>query len=1032
MFLLFTLLVTSILLLSSHGFNLDTNHPIMYEDPLKGTGARGSYFGFTVLLHSGIKPWVQIGAPRGNDTKLYPGVIEPGVVFRCPIAESCDAVKFDTAQNEKEYGKGKLKYQEQKNAAWIGGAMDIREEEGDVVVCGHRWRNTYKRTSIDFMIGVCYCSKIEQNISSANGVYKLLPLLNQDMYTALVNKQHVANYAVGQAGMSVHFPSHKPQNRSELLIGAPGVYLSRGASIHYAVFQATDWSVTEQDTVNIRGFSKMKYFGYQVSSGEFFHGKRFYVASGPQGADNKGSVYIYRKEVGVPYMVKKTLVGEKVGEFFGGSLAVADVNGDGLDDLIVGAPMYTISHDEGRIYVFIANSQSTMFSKAQKIDGRNQGARFGTAVVAVGDLDKDKFADIAVGAPYENGNIGSIYIYSGSTLGLTLTQKIMAQDISSNLRGFGISIARGADIDMNKYVDIAVGAFQSGHVVLFRAYPVVYFQTTVHTDVHQLHGNETYFNITVCLSYIGKDVPSSLNVTREIILDEKLHRASISGVNKPYRHSVIVPDSGRCEAFRIYLKRAHLEQHLLEPISIRVSQKLIRSEEIKTLLLVGRNISQEQDTFKKYIPVVNEKQSISHMQINIPFATGCGEDNICISELHLKSSFSSLISGTFVIGSKSELELKIGLVNTGEPAYMAGVNITIPFPVELAKGHMDCQESSLLHGLQLNCYLGNPLRSGNQKELTVHLDMSGVKVGTEYLTFNISAYTKSKDKNLHENFQQLHLNLTTDANISILGKSEEDVYSYFKANEMKFKQIYEVQKVGLSSVDVAEIDISIPVQWFEPNRKKINLLELYSPKAYLNGQPLSCSSSIRFHSEDDVQDEDILDDESKPDMQNQESQETRDLSKIQNEAKGYQPPANRTLFLNCSTPNVVCNTVKCTAGPFESTPQSSAVIAIMMTLKISDLGTLMGKKDIVHLTTSGSVTIKKPENLNFIAGNHSVTVSSIFIGNVQKEVVATWIIALAIIAGILLLMLLVIGLMKAGFFERRKKEELKALKAVDE
>lgn len=57
-----------------------------------------------------------------------------------------------------------------------------------------------------------------------------------------------------------------------------------------------------------------------------------------------------------------------------------------------------------------------------------------------------------MGAPYENGNRGSVYIYSGSTLGLTLTQKIMAQDISSNLRGFSISIARGADIDMNKYV----------------------------------------------------------------------------------------------------------------------------------------------------------------------------------------------------------------------------------------------------------------------------------------------------------------------------------------------------------------------------------------------------------------------------------------------------------------------------------------------------------------------------------------------------------------------------------------------------
>ena len=33
--------------------------------------------------------------------------------------------------------------------------------------------------------------------------------------------------------------------------------------------------------------------------------------------------------------------------------------------------------------------QSTLFNKAHTIDGRNQGARFGTAVVELGDLDKD-------------------------------------------------------------------------------------------------------------------------------------------------------------------------------------------------------------------------------------------------------------------------------------------------------------------------------------------------------------------------------------------------------------------------------------------------------------------------------------------------------------------------------------------------------------------------------------------------------------------------------------------------------------------
>lgn len=1030
MFLWCTLLTIGILMAFSHGFNLDTNHPIVYEDPLKETGGRSSYFGFSVILHSGLNPWIQIGAPRGNDTKLYPGVREPGVVFRCPIAQPCHAVKFDAAENEKEYGKGRLKYKEQKTTAWIGGAMDILDEEGDIVVCGHRWKNTYQRNTVDYMIGVCYSSKTEQNITSVKGTYKLLPLLNPDMYIVHLNKQNAVNYAVGQAGMSVHLPQYKPQNKSELLVGAPGVYLWRGTSIRYTTSQARDWSLTKPNIVNLKQYSRIKYFGYQVNSGVFLQRKRFYIATSPQDADNKGSVYIYRNEADISERVAKTLVGEKTGEFFGGSLAVADINGDSLDDLLVGSPLYTISHDEGRVYLFFANSESTLFMKAQTIDGRNQGARFGTAVVALGDLDKDGCADVAVGAPYENG-AGTVYIYSGSVLGLTLTQKIMAQDISLNLKGFGFSITRATDVDMNMYGDIAIGAFQSGHVVLFRAHPVVYLQTTINSDISQLKGNETHFNINVCLSYKGQDVHQSLNVTREISLDERFQRASIEGEIRPYKHFVTIPDSGLCQSFKIHLQGSHLEQHLLEPISIRVNQTLVMDGENKTLLLIGRSATQVQDPFKKYIPVVNEKQSTSSVQINIPFATGCKVDNICISELQLKSGFTGFRSGTFVIGSKSELELKVSLINYGEPAYMAGVNITIPFPVELAKGHMDCQESNVLHELQLICNFGNPLKSGNAKHLTLHLDMSLVKVGTEYLTFNLSTYTKSKDKNQHDNFQQLRLNLTTDANISISGKSEEDVYSYFGAHKVMFNQIYEVQKVGLSPIDVAEVYFSIPVQWYEPSGKKITLLELYSPKAYLNGQPLSCSSRIPFHSDDDAQDGDILEEEPKPDIRNQEIFATGDVSQMQNGAKGYQPPANRTLFLNCSTPNVVCNTVKCTAGPFDSTIQSSAVIRMTMILKINDLGTLMGKKDIIDLSTSGSVTITKPENLKFTAGNHSVTVSSIFVGNVQEEVVATWIIALAIIAGILIFGFVVIGLMKAGFFERKKKEELKALKAVD-
>jgi hypothetical protein len=101
---------------------------------------------------------------------------------------------------------------------------------------------------------------------------------------------------------------------------------------------------------------------------------------------------------------------------------------------------------------------------------------------------------------------------------------------------------------------------------------------------------------------------------------------------------------------------------------------------------------------------------------------------------------------------------------------------------------------------------------------------------------------------------------------------------------------------------------------------------------------LSCSSNIDFHPDDDAQDGDVLDEEPKLEIQNQAILATGDVSQMQNGTKGYQPPANRTLFLNCSTPNVVCGAIKCTAGPFDSTFQSSAIITLKMNLNTSTLG----------------------------------------------------------------------------------------------
>lgn len=44
---------------------------------------------------------------------------------------------------------------------------------------------------------------------------------------------------------------------------------------------------------------------------------------------------------------------------------------------------------------------------------KNKYARFGSAIADIGDIDGSGFRDVAVGAPLEEHNAGSVYIYNG-------------------------------------------------------------------------------------------------------------------------------------------------------------------------------------------------------------------------------------------------------------------------------------------------------------------------------------------------------------------------------------------------------------------------------------------------------------------------------------------------------------------------------------------------------------------------------------------------------------------------------------------
>ncbi|XP_052402573.1 integrin alpha-L-like [Carassius gibelio] len=473
---------------------------------------------------------------------------------------------------------------------------------------------------------------------------------------------------LSQSGFSVVY------QQDSVIVGSVGVNDWCGA-LYEVTGSGSEFRQTE---IIDPAVNKDSYMGYSTVLG-MRRGVSLLFSGAPR-AEHRGLVTLFTKTEST-WTVTSNINGEQIGSYFGASLSVLDVDSDGDSDfLLVGAPLFYQSQPkaEGRLYVYTLSEQN-YFQKTLNVSQSSTG-RFAASVASLKDLNGDSLSDVAVGAPLEDE--GVVYIYLGDgTHGINpeyIPQRIPARSVLPGLQQFGLSLFGQMDMNNDNLTDVMIGA--QGGIVLLKARPVMSVSTELSFSPKEISLNyfecpdvNTFnaFNLTSCFT-VTERTSSTGSLEKKMNVSLNLNVDVVRGMSRGFFDQSNV--SSRTLQQFILLDSGsscfNFSIFMLRCVADTVSPLKIRMNFSQTEMLSGNSVA------------VLDVHSRTEKYVEVPFQRNCDSNNSCVADLKLNVSFTN---DTLVMVNQAHFTVLISLSNPGDDSFNTSIVLHYPEGLSLAK-----------------------------------------------------------------------------------------------------------------------------------------------------------------------------------------------------------------------------------------------------------------------------------------------------------------------------------------------------------